>query len=75
VVAGYSLLEELEQLVAAGLPPYAALAGGDADAAKCMRAENEWGTIAVGLRADLVLLDAKPARKHRQREAGARAWS
>src|SRR6185295_12832919 len=60
VVAGYSLHEELADLVAAGLPPYAALRAATADAARCMHAEAEWGTIQVGLRADLLLLSANP---------------
>jgi imidazolonepropionase-like amidohydrolase len=60
VVAGFAVHEELELLVGAGLAPYEALLAGTADAARCMNAEGEWGTIAVGKRADLVLLSANP---------------
>jgi hypothetical protein len=60
VIAGFALHEELAYLVGAGLTPYEALRAATIDAARCMDAENEWGSIAVGRRADLVLLDANP---------------
>jgi len=60
VVAGFSLHEELELFVAAGLTPYEALRAGTADAARCMEAGDEWGTLAVGMRADLLLLAGNP---------------
>jgi hypothetical protein len=60
VVAGFSLHEELANLVAAGLTPFEALRAGTADAAACMEAEEEWGTLAVGRRADLLLLAGNP---------------
>jgi len=60
VVAGWALHEELANLVAAGLTPYEALRAGTADAARCMDDADDWGTIAVGLRADLLLLEADP---------------
>jgi hypothetical protein len=60
VTAGWALHEELANLVAAGLTPYQALRAGTADAASCMGDGDEWGTIAVGQRADLVLLEADP---------------
>lgn len=37
-----------------------ALRAGTADAARFLNRENEFGTIAVGQRADLLLLDANP---------------
>jgi hypothetical protein len=60
VVAGFSLHEELENLVAAGLSPYEALRAGTSGAAEFMHASGEWGTVAVGRRADLLLLGANP---------------
>jgi imidazolonepropionase-like amidohydrolase len=60
VIAGFALHEELAYLVGAGLTPYEALRAATIDAARCMDAENEWGSIAVGRRADLVLLEANP---------------
>ena len=57
---GYTLHRELESLVAAGLTPYQALAAGTRTPAAFLNASNEWGTIAPGMRADLVLLSANP---------------
>jgi Tol biopolymer transport system component len=51
---------ELEQLVAAGLPPLAAIHAGTGGAARILGAEKDLGTIEVGKWADLVLLDADP---------------
>jgi imidazolonepropionase-like amidohydrolase len=63
MVPGWSLHDELADLVMAGLTPYQALRAGTAAAgeffAKNFRAEPS-GIIAVGARADLVLLDADP---------------
>ncbi|MSR63596.1 MAG: amidohydrolase, partial [Planctomycetes bacterium] len=71
VLAGFALHEELGYLVAAGLTPYEALRAGTAEAARCMRAENDWGTLAVGRRADMLLLLANPLED--VRNAGKRA--
>lgn len=60
VLAGFAAHEELVNLVDAGLTPFEALRAGTADAARCMGAEKEWGTLAAGQRADLVLLSANP---------------
>jgi len=51
---------ELEALVAAGLTPAQAIRAGTGDAARILGAGEELGTIEVGKRADLVLLDADP---------------
>lgn len=60
VVAGYSAHEELENLVASGLSSFEALRAGTSGAAEFMRAGEEWGTVAKGRRADLLLLEANP---------------
>jgi imidazolonepropionase-like amidohydrolase len=60
IVPGYALHDELELLVRAGLSPYAALAAATRSAADMMGASANFGTIAVGRDADLVLLDADP---------------
>lgn len=60
VVAGFSLHEELANLVAAGLSPFESLRAGTSGAAEFMRASSEWGTVAVGRRADLVLVGGNP---------------
>ena len=60
VVPGFSLHDELELLVRAGLTPYQALRAATAAPAELFGAEAEAGTVRVGRRADLVLLDADP---------------
>jgi imidazolonepropionase-like amidohydrolase len=59
-VAGVSALEELALLVDAGLTPREALHAATRGPALLLRGEREFGSIAPGLRADLVLLDADP---------------
>lgn len=59
-VPGFSARRELELMVAAGLTPFQALAAGTRNAARLVGAEGEWGVLAVGQRADMVLLDANP---------------
>jgi imidazolonepropionase-like amidohydrolase len=51
---------ELEDLVAAGLTPLAAVTAATSEAARVLGADAEIGTVAVGKRADLILLDADP---------------
>ena len=60
VFPGFSIHEELERLVGAGLTPFEALRTGTANAARFMGQEAEWGRVAPGLRADLLLLEADP---------------
>lgn len=61
VIPGQSLHEELGLLVRdAGMTPLDALRAATREAAVFLRREREIGTIAVGRRADLVLLDADP---------------
>jgi len=57
---GFTVHREMENLVAAGLSPYAALAAATRSPAEFLHALAEWGTIETGKRADLVLLDANP---------------
>lgn len=60
VVAGFSLHDELEMLVGAGLTPEEALASSTRLAAVWLGVDADRGTVEVGKRADLVLLDANP---------------
>jgi imidazolonepropionase-like amidohydrolase len=60
VLPGSSLHEELRLLVQAGLTPYEALRTATVNAAAYLDAEQEFGMIAPGFRADLVLLAANP---------------
>lgn len=59
-VPGFSTHRELESLVAAGLTPYQALETGTRNVAVFFATLRETGTVEVGKRADLVLLDADP---------------
>ena len=60
VMPGFSIHQELEMLVEAGLTPYQALETGTRNVARFLGTEDSTGTIAVGKRADLVLLRANP---------------
>lgn len=60
VVPGEALHRELELLVAAGLPPIAALQAATRDAARLLGLERERGTLEPGRAADLVLLEGDP---------------
>jgi imidazolonepropionase-like amidohydrolase len=59
VVPGFSLHDELGLLVETGLSPGEALAASTREAARLM-SSTDWGTIAAGRSADLVLLQANP---------------
>jgi len=70
LVPGFSLLDELDYLVEAGFTPYEALETGTRNPAEALGKLDEFGTIEVGKRADLILLDANPledVRNIRQR--------
>jgi hypothetical protein len=60
VVPGFSLHEELANLVAAGLTPYEALRTATSNPADFLGALNEFGTVSVGRRADVILIDRNP---------------
>jgi imidazolonepropionase-like amidohydrolase len=60
VVWGFSIHQELELFVKAGLTPYQALAAATRIPSEVMGDPAEWGTIAAGKRADMVLLNANP---------------
>ncbi len=59
-IPGYSLHNELEVLVAAGLTPLEALGAATLQPARFFSLDDEMGAIAPGMRADLVLLNANP---------------
>jgi imidazolonepropionase-like amidohydrolase len=60
LLPGFSLHEELELLVEAGLAPMAALQAATSTPARFLGVLDEVGTIEAGKRADLVLLDGDP---------------
>jgi imidazolonepropionase-like amidohydrolase len=59
-VPGFSIHPEMEMMVAAGLTPYQVLGTGTRNPAAYFGTPDEFGTVAVGRRADLILLDANP---------------
>ena len=59
VLPGHALHDELQNLVDAGLTPYAALAAATRNVAAFLGTDT-FGTIEAGKRADLLLLDANP---------------
>jgi len=60
VVAGFSVHEELANFVDVGLTPYEALLTGTRDAAEFVGASGEFGVVATGARADLILTEGNP---------------
>jgi imidazolonepropionase-like amidohydrolase len=59
VTPGFSLHDELELLVKAGLTPGEALAAATREAAR-FAASDDWGAVEPGKAADLLVLDANP---------------
>ncbi len=60
VVWGFSLHDEIELLVKAGLTPEEALASATRLPATWLDIDDKIGTVEVGKYADLILLDANP---------------
>jgi hypothetical protein len=60
LVPGISLHEELKLLVQSGLSPYEALRTATVNPSEYLNEENEFGTVAKGMRADLFLVGANP---------------
>jgi imidazolonepropionase-like amidohydrolase len=60
LVAGFSLHRELQLMVEAGVSPYEALRAGTVNAAAALGRIDEFGIVAVGQRADLILLEGNP---------------
>ena len=60
LVPGFALHEELANMVDIGLSPYDALKTSTYNPAKYLGELDEFGTVEVGKRADLVLLQANP---------------
>jgi imidazolonepropionase-like amidohydrolase len=59
-VPGFSIHYELQAMVDAGLTPYEALRSGTASPAVFFGASDRFGTVAQGIEADLILVDANP---------------
>jgi imidazolonepropionase-like amidohydrolase len=61
-IAGFALHDELQLFVRAGFAPAEALRAATWDAAEFMGKQNDFGSVAKGKVADLVLLDADPLK-------------
>jgi imidazolonepropionase-like amidohydrolase len=60
IIPGFALVEEIAMFRRAGLSPYEALRTATANPAEFLGRGGEFGVIAAGASADLVLLDASP---------------
>jgi imidazolonepropionase-like amidohydrolase len=69
VVPEFGVAEEMRLLVESGIPPLAALQAATINAAEALYVDEELGTIEVGKRADLLLLDHNPLESIRNMEA------
>jgi len=68
-VPGFSIHREIMSMSAAGLTPAQILAAGTRNPARYFGAEQEFGSVAAGQRADLILLNGNPLidlRAHRR---------
>lgn len=63
VFQGEALHRELELLVAAGLTPLQAIRLATFDAARIMRAEEEWGSLQAGRAANVIMVAGNPAEQ------------
>ena len=60
LVPGFATHEEMEAMAAAGLPPLTVLQAATRNAAAYYAESAQWGSVAPGQRADLLLLNANP---------------
>ena len=59
-VPGFSIHREFQVMAAAGMSPYDIIKSGTANVGLYFRDKDDFGTIAVGKRADLLLVNANP---------------
>jgi len=60
LLPGFTPIDEIQHFVKAGLTPYQALRAATIDPARFLGIDGDSGTIGVGKRADLILIDANP---------------
>lgn len=60
MMPGFATHDEMETMVAAGLPPLTVLQAATRNAAAYFGESDQWGSVAPGQRADLLLLNANP---------------
>ncbi len=68
LVPGFSVHHEMEAFRDAGIPPFGVLEAATVNPARCLGLEHDFGTVAMGKRADLLLLDSDPRRDLAARE-------
>jgi imidazolonepropionase-like amidohydrolase len=71
---GFFEHRELELMVEAGLTPAQALQSATSNAAEALRISADYGTLAKGKRADMILLDADPLADIRNTHKINRVW-
>ncbi len=71
-VPGFSVHREMDRMVAAGMTPYEVIASGTRSVGEYFQNEDQFGTVEVGARADLILVEANPLEDvgHVARRAG-----
>lgn len=62
VLPGFSIFEELQNMVSAGMTPYEAIYAGTHAAAECLGNIQNSGTITKGKKADLILVKDNPLK-------------
>ncbi len=65
---------ELEMMVDAGMTPMQALVAATGDAARCHKKDGEFGTLAAGAAADLLILGANPLDNIRNTRTIEQVW-
>jgi hypothetical protein len=60
LVPGYSLIRELEVMVTSGMTPFQALVAATSAPPRFFGQDKDWGTVAVGKRANLILVERTP---------------
>ncbi|MEO7804335.1 MAG: amidohydrolase family protein, partial [Actinomycetota bacterium] len=60
VIPGFAIHDEFDNFVAAGFTPFEAIRCATSEAARFVDQSNDWGTIEVGKRADLLLVSDNP---------------
>jgi imidazolonepropionase-like amidohydrolase len=71
-VPGFSIHREMRRMVDAGMTPYEIVRSGTANVGEYLKKQDDFGTVAVGKRADLLLVDANPLQDvaNMQRRSG-----
>lgn len=59
-VPGFSIHHEMARMVDAGMTPYQVLRSGTIDVGRHFRSRGDFGSVAIGHRADFILLSANP---------------